>query len=158
MQSTSIPRLTAMRQEIDTAPDCFGWLTSSIELLGHPAALQAQMSREGYIYLPGALHRDEVLAARREIAAQLADEGYVDRRFPIDELVAHEGIGITFKPELTRNSPQLARVLYDGPMMAICAQLLGGEVRHYDYTWLRTVAPGRGTPPHVSNRPVNEAA
>ncbi len=119
MQSTSIPRLTAMRQEIDTAPDCFGWLTSSIELLGDPAALQEQMAREGYVYLPGALHRDEVLAARREIAAQLADEGYVDRRFPIDELVALEGIGITFKPELTRNSPQLARVLYDGPMMAI---------------------------------------
>lgn len=149
MQGTSIPRLTAMRKELDTTPGCFGWLTSSRDLLGDQVALQEQMARDGYLYLPGALHRDEVLAARREIAARLADEGYVDRRFPIEELIAVEGIDIAFKPELTRNNPQIDRVLYDGPMMAICAQLLGGTVRHYDYTWLRTVAPGRGTPPHM---------
>src|SRR5262245_52640648 len=67
-RSTGIPRLTAMRQEIDTAPEYFGWLTSSTPLIGDPAALREQMAHEGYLYLPGALHRDQVLAARREIA------------------------------------------------------------------------------------------
>ena len=40
-------------------------------------------------------------------------------------------------------------MLYSGRMMAFFANFLGGEVRHYDFTWLRTVAPGRGTAPHM---------
>jgi ectoine hydroxylase-related dioxygenase (phytanoyl-CoA dioxygenase family) len=34
-------------------------------------------------------------------------------------------------------------------MMAFYERFLGGEVRHFDFTWMRAVAPGRGTPPHM---------
>ena len=40
------------------------------------------------------------------------------------------------------------RLLYEGRMMAFYTRLLGGEVRHFDFTWLRAVTPGQGTAPH----------
>ncbi|MEQ7128367.1 phytanoyl-CoA dioxygenase family protein [Actinopolymorpha sp. B11F2] len=33
-------------------------------------------------------------------------------------------------------------------MLDFCQRLLGGAIRHYDYTWMRAVVPGRGTAPH----------
>ncbi|MEJ7654541.1 MAG: hypothetical protein WKH64_15040 [Chloroflexia bacterium] len=33
-------------------------------------------------------------------------------------------------------------------MMSFFERFLGGPVRHYDFTWMRAVAPGFGTPPH----------
>ena len=33
-------------------------------------------------------------------------------------------------------------------MMELYTRLLGGAVRHYDFTWLRTIPPGKGTKPH----------
>ncbi len=149
MEATSIPQLVSMGQEIDTSPEVFGWLSESTHLIDDPSALQEQMDREGYLYLPGALNRAEVLAARHELAERLAAEGYVDTNYPVDEMVAKESINIAFKPELTRNNPPLDKVLYNGPMLTVFRALLGSAVRHYDYTWLRTVAPGRGTPPHM---------
>jgi hypothetical protein len=149
MTISSLPRLTAFHREVDTAPEVFGELQSSIDLLHHPAALRERMAAEGYLFMPGLLHRDEVLAARQEIAERLAEAGHLDPRFPPEELLAPTGLDIAFMPDLTLNNPPLAKVLYDGPMMAFFATLLGGEVRHYDFTWLRTVAPGRGTPPHM---------
>jgi hypothetical protein len=32
--------------------------------------------------------------------------------------------------------------------MNFYSRVLGGEVRHYDHTWIRAVSPGRGTAPH----------
>ncbi len=53
MALASIPRLTAMHQEIDTSPEYFGELESSAELLGDAAALHERMATEGYLYMPG---------------------------------------------------------------------------------------------------------
>jgi ectoine hydroxylase-related dioxygenase (phytanoyl-CoA dioxygenase family) len=36
-------------------------------------------------------------------------------------------------------------------MMKIFTDLLGGEVRHFDYAWFRSVAPGLGTSPHCDS-------
>ena len=51
--------------------------------------------------------------------------------------------------EVARDNPELDKVLYDGPMMEFNRGFLGGEVRHFDYTWFRTKSPGdNGTQPH----------
>ena len=39
-------------------------------------------------------------------------------------------------------------MIYGQKLTDFYQALLGGEVRHYDYTWLRVVAPGKGTYPH----------
>jgi ectoine hydroxylase-related dioxygenase (phytanoyl-CoA dioxygenase family) len=36
-------------------------------------------------------------------------------------------------------------------MIAFYEALLGGPVKHYDFTWLRSVGPGKGTPSHVDS-------
>lgn len=149
MDTAILPRLTASQRPVDTDPARFGELESSIGLVGDPQALRERMQQEGYLYLPGYLDRAEVLAARQEIAERLAAAGHTAPGTAAADLVARAGLEIAFMPELTRDNPPLHKLLYSGRMIAFYEQLLGGEVRHYDYTWLRTVAPGRGTAPHM---------
>src|SRR6185295_7648307 len=91
-----VPRLTASGQGIDTAPERFGTLESSIDLLDDPPALREHMHQEGYLYLPGYLDRGEVLAARREIAERLAAAGHTEPGKPPIDLVARAGLDIPF--------------------------------------------------------------
>lgn len=141
--------LSATRRPIDTSPEAFGQLESAINLLGDRAALQAKMAVEGYLFLPGLLNRDDVLAARRVFAERLAAGGYIDPRFPLMDVVAHPTADCAFMPELAGDNPELTRVVYGPQMLGFFEQLLGGEVRHFDFTWVRAVAPGRGTDPHM---------
>jgi hypothetical protein len=149
IDSAILPRLTASGQAIDTSPDRFGTLENSIERLDEPDALRERMREEGYLYLPGYLDRDEVLAARQVIAERLAAAGHTAPGTPPAALIARAGLEIAFLPELALDNPPLDQLLYSGRMMTFFTRFLGGEVRHYDFTWLRTVAPGRGTAPHM---------
>jgi hypothetical protein len=47
-------------------------------------------------------------------------------------------------------NPPLQHLLYnpDGAIMRFFKYFLGGEVKHFDFTWLRCVTPGLGTPSH----------
>jgi ectoine hydroxylase-related dioxygenase (phytanoyl-CoA dioxygenase family) len=55
---------------------------------------------------------------------------------------------VHFRPERTRSSAELQRLLFDGPMIEFFEGFLEGDVRHFDYIWLRSVVPGKGTAPH----------
>ena len=149
MLDTSVPELRATKREIDRSPETFGELESASHLLGQPEALRERMETEGYLFLPGLLRREEVLAARRVIAERLAASGVLDPHAPLMDMIAHAVADVTLLPELAQDNPPLRRVLYDGPMMAFFEQFLGGEVRHFDYTWVRAVGPERGTAPHM---------
>lgn len=149
MSHTSIPALQATNREIDRSLEAFGELESAIHELNNPAALRERMENEGYLFLPGLLRREEVLAARRVIAERLVESGQVNPDAPLMDMIARPEANVAFMPELAHDNPLLQRVLYDGPMIAFFEQFLGGEVRHFDYTWVRAVAPGRGTAPHM---------
>lgn len=149
IDSAIVSRLAASGHEIDMSPNCFGELESSAHLLEDPVALREQMHTEGYLYLPGYLDRDEVLAARQVIAERLATAGHTAPGTAPIELLARTGLDIAFLPELALANPLLDRLLYSGRMIEFFTRFLGGTVRHYDFTWLRTVAPGRGTAPHM---------
>ena len=62
--------------------------------------------------------------------------------------MAHPDSGLEFKPDLADDNEPLHRLLYGGRMMEFYERFLGGPVRHYDFTWMRAVAPGYGTQPH----------
>jgi ectoine hydroxylase-related dioxygenase (phytanoyl-CoA dioxygenase family) len=144
-----LPSLTAGQRALDLSPERFGFLESSTHLIGDPAALRARMDAEGYLFLPGALHRDEVLAARRVCAERLAAKKMLrEGSDPMDCLI-RPGQDTGFDISLAKDNAPLMKVLYDGPMMAVCEQLIGGPVLHFDYTWFRAVAPNRSTPPHM---------
>ncbi len=107
------------------------------------------MAEDGYLFLPGYLNRDEVTEARRACVEKLAAAGQLDGNFDLMDAVAAPRSEVKFMPELAKNNPALMKVLYDGPMIAFYEKLLGGPVRHFDFTWFRAIAPGRATPPHM---------
>jgi hypothetical protein len=139
---------TSCGHVLDTGAEAFGELRDSSALAEDAAGLRGRMAEDGYLFLRGYLDPAEVLAARAEITARLAAAGALDLNHPALEAVAAVAGGGNFTPEAaTRNIP-LERMLYTGRMMDFYGRLLGGPVRHYDFTWLRTVRPGPGTKPH----------
>lgn len=147
-RATRPERLTALGIELDLAPGSFGELRDSSDLLGDVAALQARMAREGYLYLPGFLDRAAVLAARRVVTDRLAEAGLTDPAYPADEAVALPGSNLAFKPDLALDNEPLHDLIYGERMIGFYEHFLGGAIRHFDFTWMRAVAPGRATAPH----------
>ncbi|MDX1931288.1 MAG: phytanoyl-CoA dioxygenase family protein [Capsulimonadales bacterium] len=148
MTTMPLPTLTARGQSLDTQPDAFGFLRDSADIVGDVDALRGRFLADGYLYLPGLLDRAEVREARRSVLERAREEGLLDPDSPAEDGLLKPGVNPYFRPEYTRDNPCLRRILYEGPMMAFFARFLGGEVRHFDYTWLRAVGPGPGTAPH----------
>lgn len=144
----SVMKLTTQKRELDMSPKAFGELRPSIEIVDDGAALQGRMQADGYLYLPGYLNRSEVLEARSVLLSRLAEAKCLEPRTPPEAAIARKDYGSYFMPELAQDNPILMRLLYEGRMMAFYACLLGGEVRHFDFTWMRAVTPGNGTAPH----------
>ena len=141
-------RLTTQKLELDLSPEAFGELRPSMDILTDSLALQTRMRDDGYLYLPGYLNRAEVLYARTVLLKRLADAACLEPGTPLGAAIARKDHGSYFMPELAQDNPPLMHLLYDGPMMAFYTRLFGGQVRHFDYTWLRAVTPGNGTAPH----------
>jgi hypothetical protein len=134
--------------QLDSHPDTFGSLRDSSTLLSTPDELRRRMMEDGYLYLPALLNPQDVWQARFEIASTLAEQGYLEPGYPVMDCVARPGLSMSFRPDLVANSPTLKRLLYSGRMMDFFQVFFGGDVRHYDYTWFRALAPGLGTYPH----------
>ena len=152
MPVLDVPRLTAFGHELDTSPSCFGELRSSAHLSDDVEALRERMREDGYLYLPGYLDREEVIAARRGVTNVLADEGLLDPDFPpIEAVVRKEGrSGRTgVRNDVALKVPAVQQLLYAGRMMDFYRRFLGGEVLHFTYTWLRAIVPGRAAAPHL---------
>ena len=139
-------RLYSLGYELDLK--AFGRLRDSSELVGIPDELRRRMLEDGYLYLPGLLNPQAVLQSRLEIAESLAIQGSLSPDYPIADCVAKPGLRMSFRPDLAPKSPTLQQLLYSGALMDFFQAFLGGNVRHYDYTWLRAVAPKLGTYPH----------
>jgi len=80
--------------------------------------------------------------------AGLAAAGVLDEAFPTIEGVCKPGSGYVFKPELTNNNPKIQNLLYSGRLPDFYTKFFGENIRHYDFTWLRAIGPGKGTNPH----------
>lgn len=148
MTTATLPRLTALDQELDLSPSAFGALRCSDDILKDAAALRARMQEDGYLYLPGYLDREAVLAARRVALERLAAAGWIDTAFPLMEGIAARDLAGKPRPDIVKGNEPLLKLLYAGRMMDYYERFLGGEVAHFDYTWTRAMPPNRGTPPH----------
>lgn len=144
----TFPNLTSCGVEIDSAPGRLGPLRPSDDAVHDPDELRRRMAEHGYLYLPGYLDRDEVLAARAEVTSRLAVAGHLAPGTDPMDSVANPDTRVKFAPEFAKDNAPLLGLLYSGRMIAFYELLLGGPVRHFDYTWLRAVSPGKGTAPH----------
>jgi hypothetical protein len=150
MRMTLDAELTYLGKRIDTSPSAFGELRSSNDVLEDPQALNARMAADGYLFLPGLLDRDDVLAAREEILGRLDAAGCIDNQFPLDDAVPAAEVKDGFVHSLAVDNASLEKVVFHGPMISFYEGFLGGPIRHFDYIWLRAKRPGTtdATAPH----------
>lgn len=151
MSLGTVPRITAGGFEVDTSEANFGWLRDSNDARSDFEELRRRMASDGYLYLPGFFEREAIRSVRLEICEALNRDGLLDPAFPVEQAISKEGVEMTFRPDIANNPPVrplLESVIYGPQMMQFCSGFLGGEAMHYDFTWMRAVAPGFGTYPH----------
>ena len=141
--------LTCSGHPVATAPDRLGPLVDRSDLLADPAALLEAFRRDGYVYLPGRVDPDLVLAARRELLLKYAVVGEIDDRHPVLDGVAGSRSGLTGAnlralTESLRTGACYERVILDPGLVDTVGVLLDGPVRPYDFRWPRLARPGEG--------------
>ena len=145
---TALPPLQSYGHSLDSGPDELGLLRDSRDVAEDFPELRRRFAEDGYLYLPGYLDRAEVLGARASLLDRLAAADVLDPAQPTFEGVCRPGAGYVFKPEITEGNPEVQRLLYSGRLPDFYRRFYDEEIRHYDYTWLRAVGPGKGTNPH----------
>jgi ectoine hydroxylase-related dioxygenase (phytanoyl-CoA dioxygenase family) len=143
-----MPQIHSFGHDLDLDPKKIGWLRDSSDAADDVEELRRRMADEGYLYVRGALDRDQVLSARASLTSRLAEAGVLDPSHPHLDGVCKPGSGYGFKPELTNNNPEVQELLYSGRIVRFYERFFGEPIKHYDYTWLRAIGPGKGTNPH----------
>ncbi len=145
---TTLPQLYSYGHELEMDEDKVGVLRDSSDAADDFAELRRRFAEDGYLYMPGYLDRDEVLSARASLTGRLAETGVLDPAFPHEAGVCKPGAGYVFKPEITNGNEAVQRLLYSGRLLSFYEKFFGEDIRHYDFTWLRAIGPGKGTNPH----------
>ena len=133
---------------LETADSAFGELRESSYLVQDGEGLRARLEEDGYLFVKGFFRRSDVLAARRHIVDRLAAQGLLRPETDPMDAIIREGASTGFRPDLAQENPALMRLLYSGAMMDFYAEFFGESVKHFDFTWLRVISPGKGTKPH----------
>lgn len=147
----TFPAMYCRGHKLDDEDGKLGLLTSIPDAHAGRDLLQSNMAENGYLFLRDFLEISEVLAARRHVLEQLAAEGQLDPSVPLMEGVPKLGAKLYFQPELAqKNNRPLQHLLYHpaGRLMSFFSSFLGGKILHFDFTWLRCISPGLGTPSH----------
>ncbi len=153
-------RLAFGDKPIDLDEVSFGPLPSSPDLVARPDELRARFEADGFVYLPGLLDADLVLAARRELLLKYATLGEVDDRQPIMEAVAGDRLGLTQAnmrafTESLRTGAHYEAVILQSSLVEVVGSLLGGPVRPFDFRWPRLARPGEGCGLHCDGPYMN---
>ena len=146
--TATLPQLYSYGHPLDMAEDRIGLLRDSMEAADDVGELRRRFAEDGYLYLKGYLDRAEVLEARRSLTDGLAEAGVLDENFPRMEGVCKPGAGYVFKPELTQHNAAVQNLLYGKRLADFYRAFYAEDIRHYDFTWLRAIGPGKGTNPH----------
>ena len=139
--------LTAVGVRLDTSSRALGRPRESSSILDDTAQLRERLAEDGYLYLPNYFECEAILEARRELVESLDARGLIDRGKPIMQsaAVSHEKIPVEGEDG---RFPAVRRVLHGERMLELYRRLLEGDIRHYDYIWLRLMNPGQATGPH----------
>lgn len=140
--------LFSIGHQLDMSEEAFGELRESSACIGNGKSLRARMEEDGYLFIRGFFKREDVLAARHMIVERLAKLGFLQPGSnPMDAHIK-PGAELGFRGDLAPDNTALHQLLYTGSLIDFYQQFFGEVVRHFDYTWLRAVGPGKGTHPH----------
>ena len=148
MSTATLPQIISYGHALDMADDRIALMRDSSDAADDAAELRQRFAKDGYLYMKGYLDRDEVLEARAALTDRLAAAGVLDENYPAIDGIAKPNSGYVFKPEITNGCEPVQRLLYSGRLIEFYSKFFAEDVRHYDYTWLRAIGPGKGTNPH----------
>ena len=142
MKRNTMSELYYGGQPLDTSPQAFGQLRSSMDAIGDFAELRRRIDEDGYVLLPGLLDRSEVQSARREVLRRIDTLGMLDADAALMDGIVRNNAAFNFDHErsfhdLAVHNPPLDKLLYSGAMLEFFTEFLNGPVRHYDRTWMR---------------------
>jgi hypothetical protein len=140
--------LSSCRRRLDSSPERLGLLRRSDDARGDAEQLRQRLEEDGYLYVPGFFAREEVVEARLSVLQSLRAEDALHPDRDWRDAMARPGLNMAFRPDLANGNPVVTSLLYSPRVMEFYGQLYGEPARHYDYTWLRAVAPGHYTEPH----------
>lgn len=124
------PELCCAGLPLDTSLEAFGPLRESTDHLHETHVLQERLREDGYLFLRGFLDRELVLKARESMLSKIQDPNE------------------SFSPDIAEKNPAVDAVLYGDRVLGLYERLLEGPIRHFDFTWVRTMGAGPGTKPH----------
>src|SRR5947199_7020651 len=104
--------LNARSQKQPVPPELLGSLVEATHLASEPAALRESFAEQGYVLLRGALEREEVLAARREVFARLAEMEEI--QMPVEAGIA---TGTSRRRELAGDLGAFWKSVSEGPAL-----------------------------------------
>jgi hypothetical protein len=133
--------------------DLLGPLTETAWRAADPGALRQSFAEHGYVLLRDGLDRDDVLTARTDVFARLAEVGEILP--PVDSGIA---TGISRREALAPDlgafwksvseRPALRRVTHGPRLRELAGLLLGAPARAHDYLFLRPAPVGNATNLH----------
>jgi hypothetical protein len=145
---TALPQLYSYGHALDMDETKVGVLRDSSDAADDVEELRRRFAEDGYVYMKGYLDREEVLGARKSLTDRLGAAGVLDETYPTMDGVCKPGAGYVFKPEITNGNAEVQQLLYSGRLIEFYRKFFGEDIRHYDFTWLRAIGPGKGTNPH----------
>lgn len=144
-------QLLAQGRPLDLSTSALGELRQTRGRGVTRAALLERLDADGYLYLPGWLDRDSVLATRRDLLERIAALGWLADGTRPDDAEPSQNVTRRMLNDVASQSGILQRLLYGGAMIELYELLFGEPVRHFDFTWLRAYPPGPGTGPHIDS-------
>jgi ectoine hydroxylase-related dioxygenase (phytanoyl-CoA dioxygenase family) len=148
MHTATVP-LTMGTQTVDYGGPELGELRDSGG--ESPEEQRRRLAEDGYLLLRGLHDREQVLAARRGMLEVLRDEGRLDPDAPLMDGVLAQGAHGSFNGGRNRMTslPAFRAVVESERVFGCFRQLLGAEVRTFNYKWLRVVGTGDFTGAHL---------
>ena len=141
------------RQDYTYPSDELGPLRDSGGLVGDRGALLQRLHEDGYLYLPGYLNRDDVLAARARVLQYMADqEGLEPDSRPLDGVMGQYGkpVRLSGQRDIT-HCDEVDRILAGPRLHELHALIHDEPVITFDYKWLRAVGNEECTGAHMDH-------
>jgi len=122
----------------------------SSNLIGDGTALAARMRRDGYLFLPGLLPRDDVAAVQRQVGTIARDAGWLRRDRPVEAAIADmSGFCVDPDPTYLNTLRRINRVegyhaLKHHPVLIdLLERMLGGPILPHPRVLMRNIFPKR---------------
>ncbi len=146
-------QLTSNGIPLDMASDVFGELRESNDLLNDMSALRERMAEDGYLLIRDYLDLEWVMDARRSVLEVLDEHEMIDENHSLMEARAARSDNGKFRSAIGSHAalgklPAVRKLVHSGRMIDFYAAFLGGEVRSFDFIWMRVMGPGRSSAPH----------